>query len=124
MHDGTLSQRRFRNVENQERNVTNALTLPGDPTAEARDLVHLAALPMLPTDNVKARIGRAARVLGLGYSRAKQAWYGQPAAWRAAEMDAMRARFSAALEARLAREEAALEALRARVAAIAGSKAA
>ena len=60
--------------------------------AEAQRLVRAAAEPWQPGDSIKAGIGRAARALGLGYRRAQQAWYRQPAAWRAAELDAMRAR--------------------------------
>ncbi len=83
--------------------------------AEAQRIVRAAAEPWLPGDSVKTAIGRAARALGLGYRRTQQAWYRQPAAWRAAELDAMRTRHRDVLRRRQDRLRAELASLAALV---------
>jgi hypothetical protein len=44
--------------------------------AEMQGIVHLAAEPLRPCDNVKSLIGRAADALGISYRRARSFWYG------------------------------------------------
>ena len=112
-------------MEKEDAGVTYPSTQQGfaDPASEALFLVQDIAGPPRGAESKKAMMTRAARTLGMGYRRVKSAWYGEPAAWRAEEMDRMRATAKAALAARLAREEAALEALRARVEALRGGRA-
>jgi hypothetical protein len=43
--------------------------------AEMRAILHLAAEPIRPCDNVKSLIARAAQTLGLTYRHAKRIWY-------------------------------------------------
>jgi hypothetical protein len=84
---------------------------PSTTVDEARAIVRLAAEPWQIGDSVKAAIGRAARRLGMEHRRVRQAWYGEPAAWRAHELDGMRARARDLLAQRQARLKAELEAL-------------
>ena len=58
--------------------------------AEASDLIRRAAEPRPVGDSVKAAISRAARKLGLTFSRAKSIWYGEAHRIDANEMDALR----------------------------------
>ncbi len=61
---------------------------------EMRNLVRQAAEPARPGESVKAAIGRAARVLGLGHGRVKRYWYGEIQVPPAHEVDAARAALS------------------------------
>lgn len=54
--------------------------------------VQIAALPLRPTDSVKARIVRAAMRLGISYQRAKAVWYRAARRIEAHEADLIRAR--------------------------------
>lgn len=58
--------------------------------AEASNLIRRVAEPRPVGDSVKAAISRAARKLGLTFSRAKSIWYGEAHRIEAAEMDALR----------------------------------
>jgi hypothetical protein len=63
--------------------------------AEMRQLVRVAAEPAEAGELVKAAIRRAARVLGLTYSRTKRYWYGEIEVPPAHEVDAIRAKLNA-----------------------------
>lgn len=62
---------------------------------EMRKLVRQAAEPARAGESVKAAIGRAARVLGLGHGRVKRYWYGEIQVPPAHEVDAVRATLTA-----------------------------
>ncbi len=62
---------------------------------EMRSLVRQAAEPARAGESVKAAIGRAARVLGLGHGRVKRYWYGEIQVPPAHEVDAARAALAA-----------------------------
>ena len=47
---------------------------------EMQEIVRLAAEPLRPHDNVKSKIWRAGRLLGIGYRRAYALWYSEPQA--------------------------------------------
>lgn len=97
-------------MSNQRRDVSMAHMVD----AELQGMVRGAAEPWSPGESVKAAIRRAARALGMKPRRAEQAWYRQPAAWRAAEVETIRARHRDVLLARLERtrrEAAAIEAM-------------
>jgi len=60
--------------------------------AEMQRISHLAAGPLKVEDNVKSRIAKAARRLGLSYRRARSLWYADRSiAPRAEELDRLRA---------------------------------
>lgn len=61
-------------------------------TVEMAGIIRDAAQPGQPGESVKAAIGRAARRLNLGYSRARAIWYGQARMIGAEEADRLRAR--------------------------------
>lgn len=69
-------------------------TDPEQLREEMRSLVRRAAEPGRAGESVKAAIGRAARVLGLSYGRAKRYWYGEVQVPPAHEVDAARAMLS------------------------------
>lgn len=58
--------------------------------AEASTLIRRAAEPRPVGDSVKAAIRRAARRIGLSFTRAKDIWYGDARRIDAHEMDALR----------------------------------
>jgi hypothetical protein len=57
---------------------------------EIQRIVRQAAEPAAPGESVKAAIGRAARLLGLPYARARAHWYGLARLIPAEEADALR----------------------------------
>jgi hypothetical protein len=80
-----------------------------DPVAEARVLIRAVAWPgMEPGESRKQAIGRAARRLGLRFSRARAVWYGLCRRIDAWEIDALRreARYAQRVMRRLADAEA------------------
>lgn len=109
-------------MEKRSENMTFPSAQSMSPADEAFAIVTDVIEPRLPGESLKGAMRRASRELGMGWRRVKQALYREPAAWRAAEMDAMRQRHRRALEAALAREEAKLAVMRARVAAKVASR--
>lgn len=67
---------------------------------ESIALIHQVAEPRPAGDSVKAAVGRAARRLGMGITRARSIWYGEARRIESSEMDTMR---------RVARDRAAHE---------------
>ncbi len=85
---GTVAGQRDKILDNRDTDMDRCDAL----TAEMQGIVRGAAEPWAPGDGVKAGIGRAARRLGLRYRRARSFWYGERAAVRALEADALRTR--------------------------------
>ena len=71
--------------------MANRVPDPVQLRDEMRNLVREAAEPARAGESVKAAIGRAARVLGLGHGRIKRYWYGEIQVPPAHEVDAVRA---------------------------------
>lgn len=80
---------------------------------EIRAIVRSAAEPCPPGDSVKGAISRAARALGLSYSRARAHWYGLARLIPAEEADALREARIQLIRDRAARLRAELVALEA-----------
>lgn len=87
--------------------------------AEMQSIIRAAAEPWSPGDSAKAAIRRAARNTGLTFRRARTFWYGESAAVRAAEADALRAWHAEWLETQAERLERQAAEYRARKAEIA-----
>lgn len=60
---------------------------------EMQQYVHGAAEPARPGETAKEAIARAARVLNMGFSRAREFWYGRARSVPAEEREATRAAY-------------------------------
>lgn len=60
---------------------------------EMQQYVHAAAEPARPGETAKEAIGRAAKVMGMGFSRAREFWYGRVRSVPAEEHQAARAAY-------------------------------
>lgn len=84
-----------------EAKVSSASTV----LSEMQGIVRSAAEPGTAGESVKVAINRAARTLGLGYSRARSYWYGEVKAVPAHEADALREARLRILDQRIAHTE-------------------
>ena len=80
-------------------------------TDEMHEIVHEAAEPSVAGERVSAAITRAARALGIPFSRARAHWYKLARLVPAEEADALRARRQALRDARITQLENELAAL-------------